>query len=124
MVEAPWGVYRSMSIVGSYQLERIEGQEHWRAVVVFGADAAKPCTGPSERFELGEPVHTSEPFLKRKSNKGRVFWITRITSDEENDDAQIWLNFTRYGGHGDLSVSPTRLRKLPAMLRLAVEAKE
>lgn len=106
----------------SYQLERRKDQDFFCAVSCFEAHM-EACTGPSDRFVLGEPVHTSEPFLGAKHNKDRVFWLARITDREDHPmDPQVHLTFTRHGGHGDTSVCPTQLRKLPAMLRIAHEA--
>jgi len=106
----------------SFQLEKRTGSDFWCAVKCFEAHKT-PCTGPSERFVLGEPVHTRTPFLGAEHNRERVFWITRIVdSDYDDSGPRVWLTYERFGGHGDFNVCPTELRKLPAMLRIALEA--
>ena len=106
----------------SFQLEKKTGDEHWSSVRCY-EEHAIPCMGPFERFELSEPVWVDGDSLRAPFSKEKVFWITRIVDSEHDEQGpQVWLNFVRYGGHGDVSVCPTELRKLPAMLRLAHEA--
>jgi len=106
----------------SFQTERRKDAEHIHAVSCFAAHK-EACTGPSDRFVLGEPVHVENGGLPGLYPPTRVFWITRITLEfEDNDEVRVHLTFARYGGHGDTWVRPTALRKLPAMLRIALEA--
>ena len=106
----------------SYQLEADEEAGIWRRVAVWDAeDPLGPIRG--EIFELSEPVHVDNSFPRLDSAEQRVFWIARF-AEHKTRGGEVWLTHTRYGGHGDTSVSPARLRKLPAMLRLACEATE
>jgi len=106
----------------SFQTERHEGADHIHAIECF-ASHKKPCSGPSDRFELGEPVYVEDDAFNLFYAPTRVFWIARIIIDfEDTDDIRVRLTFTRDDGHEVTWARPTTLRKLPAMLRIALEA--
>ena len=98
----------------TYDLVRERGGS-WRELHVLRDDATE-----FEVFELGEPIHLSGVVVG--DNPDRVWWITRFA--EQNGRAEIIVNFTRYGGHGDSRVRVSQIQKLPAMLRLAVESSD
>jgi hypothetical protein len=104
----------------AFYLMRHKDKDYCHAVRVFEGPTHE---GPHEDFVLTEPVYVEAN--NRLWKEDRVFWITRIVSEEAGcDGPQVWLTFSRYGGHGDVSVCPTDLRKLPAMLRIAHEASD
>lgn len=105
----------------AFYLAKHPDKDYYHAVRVF---EGKDHDGPHEDFELCEPVHVENGGIPSCFPPQRVFWITRIVSKEPGcNGPQVWLNFNRYGGHGSVSVCPTALRKLPAMLRIAYEAR-
>jgi len=106
----------------SFQTERHEGADHIHAIECF-ASHKKPCSGPSDRFELSEPVYVKDDAFNPLYAPTRVFWIARITVEfEDHDEIRVHLTLTRDDKRGDTWVHPTALRKLPAMLRIALEA--
>ncbi len=105
----------------AFALGKEDGKDYFGVVRVYEGEEHE---GPFEDYELQEPVYVEGVSVSRIFSKGRVFWIARIVENEPDLGPQVWLTFTRYGGHGDLSVCPSELRKLPAMLRIAHEASD
>ena len=106
----------------SYQFEADEEDGTWQRIAVWdGADPLGPING--ESFELGEPVYVASSFHDLDHADLRVFWIRHFSDKGSYEDAVV-LHHTRYGVIGTTSISPARLRKLPAMLRIAHEATE
>lgn len=114
-----------MSEIGSYELGRLKGDDHFSIVRVYevGSD---PCEGPCEEFLLGEPVYLKTPppsyypAGKRSEPDATIWWIRNIREDGEA--GCITVARTREGPDpGAVDVSPMKLEKLPEMVRLAVE---
>ena len=101
---------------GSYVL-RGKADEEWRSVDIY-------TNGIKSSFELGEPVHLGAPmvryYLDCSFKNEKVWWLFRIY----NMDGATYASLSRVrdSNKEDLRCCVTALRKIPAMLRIAIEA--
>lgn len=101
---------------GRYVLEAEAEGGAWTSVVVYpNGGAAK------ERFEIGEPVYLKSIRIKTSNyDVNKVWWIQGF--DHARGEAKVFITTMRGGCPGELGIPLGELEKLPAMLRIAVEA--
>lgn len=102
------------------RFESDTGEEPWTRVVTQGWDS----TDEPFIFELDEPVqkYWNLPHM----DPARIWWIERFFREDVTDRSRVRLRSTQRinASTSYFTVSVLDLVKLPAMLRIAVEASE
>lgn len=111
-----------MSVSGAYELGRVQGEDHYSRVRVYEV-RSDPFSGPFEEFLLGEPVYLKDVSFqragtRRQTPEDKVWWIKELK--EEDGAAFVGVSVSR-NSPTKIHVPVTKLEKLPAMVRLAVE---
>jgi hypothetical protein len=116
-IDAPAGRGMRVEQVMAYFLERdTEDGPFLRARLDVGRDGLLR----EEIFEVGEPVHLKPVYANTGSPEDQVWWIRRFS--EGQGVSQVFITRGPHDVLSDYAAPVPALEKLPAMLRLALEA--